>query len=139
MYKILISIYMLFASTFINAAEDINFVIYFDGTMTDGSSIAFDAVDARIDCGLANDGSFADWTLNIANFNPDAVTGNVTRTIKPPTQSDYWCIATIIETATGLESAPSNVKPYDLIGGTTPPSVVNVPSTPTLDGTVTPH
>lgn len=122
-------------STFAIAAENITFRIMFDGTMTDGSTIGYDAVDARIDCGLAQDGTYADWTLNIGNYNPDAVTHEVTRTVKPPQQSDYYCIATIIETATGLESAPSNVMFYDL-GTAAPPPEVTVPSTPTLDGTV---
>jgi hypothetical protein len=63
----------------------------------------------------------------IEDLTTEATAGDIVRTITPPEQRDYWCVATMIETATGLESNASNVKFVDL---------PDRPTDPTLDVTV---
>lgn len=120
-----IAFVMLF-STQINAA-DVQFHLIHDGLRVDGQPISFAEMDARLDCGIANDGNFADWSVLIEDLTTEATAGDIVRTITPPEQRDYWCVATMIETATGLESNPSNVKYIDL---------PDRPTDPTLDVTV---
>lgn len=108
-------------------AADVKFHVSHNGLRVDGQPIAFSEMDIRIDCGVANDGTFTDWSVLIEDLTTEATSGGIVRVITPQEQRDYWCVGTMIETATGLESDPSNVKFVDL---------PDQPAPPTLDVTI---
>lgn len=103
--KALLFVTFLCGSTLANA-EPIQITLTHDGTRVDGSTIELKDLDARIECGKADDGIFLDWVTAIADV--EAANGTQ-QTIESPEAADYWCRAIVIDTVTGTESDPSAV------------------------------
>ena len=91
------------------SAADVSFKITHPLTRTDGQVIAAADLSFRLECGIADDGTFLDWVQAVSAYNPDPTTGADTRTYTPPEQRDYWCRAIPIDTVNALEGAASNV------------------------------
>ena len=90
-------------------AADVSFNISHPLTRTDAQPIAAADLSFRLECGIADDGTFLDWVQAVSAYNPDPNTGTDTRNYTPPEQRYYWCRAIAIDTVNALEGAASNV------------------------------
>ena len=117
--KSLLFVTLLCFSTFAFAVQA-QITLTHDGTRVDGSSIGLQDLNARIECGKANDGIFLDWVTGITDV--EAANGTQ-QTIEAPEAVDYWCRAVVTDTVTGIESDPSAIIHVDFPDKPSPPAL----------------